>query len=592
MIPVAIAVALVAITALTFAPVRHFPFVALDDPTMVSENPYVLGGLTWAGVKWAFQIYFHFWIPATSISYMADVQLHGPNPGWMHVTNVALHVISTLLLFAILARTTGAAWRSAVVAALFAVHPLHVESVAWIAERKDVLSTVGWWLTTAAYVWYARKPHWGRYALVVVAFVFGLSAKPMLVTLPATLLLLDLWPLGRLTFDAPGRARWWPLVREKLPLGVLSVIGSVVAYVAQGDALGSVGVVPIPVRLANAVTSYATYIVKMCWPVDLAVLYPLSTTFSPWWLATDVVVLAAVTVAAVRAARRHPYLTVGWFWYLGTLVPVIGLVQVGIFARADRFTYVPLTGLFIMIAWGVPEALRSWPAARRLIPVATAAVLLALALQTRQQIGYWRDTVTLWQHTAHVVLGQDDATAQQTVVTMLMSQKRFGEVAEHLAAAAPSPSAKPRDAAAIGDVGLDLVKAGRVDEGMEKYREALAIDPSLAPLHNNLGAALATRGRVAEALAEFQEAVRLRPDFAEAQDNAGVALAQLNRVPEAAPYFEAAIRLRPDNELAHLHYGMALARLGRFAEARREFLDVLRINPANQKARQALAKIK
>jgi cytochrome c-type biogenesis protein CcmH/NrfG len=551
--------ALAIITIAAYAPVRHFKFVGLDDPASVSENPFVMNGLTWVDVAWAFGLRVHFWMPATWISYMAEVSLHGVRPGWFHVTNVALHLAGTLALFAWLVRATGARGRSAFVAAMFAVHPLHVESVAWITERKDVLSTLFWWLATGAYVAYVRRPAWTRYALVLTLFLLGLMAKPMLVTLPATLLLLDLWPLRRI---APGAtlAAWWPLIREKLPLAAIAGVLSVVAVVAQGSALSSTTAMPMALRVPNVLVSYATYLGKMFWPAGLAAFYPFDPSPPAWLVAAGAIVLVAGSIAALASRRRRPYVTVGWFWYVGTLVPVIGIVQVGAFARADRFTYVPLVGLFIVIAWGAEELAARWRLQRAVLPAAAVALTLACTVASRQQVWWWQDTVTLWQRVAHVLLGQDDQRAQDMIVAMLRSQGRLSEIAEHAGNATPAPQAVPPSS------------------------------PDMAAVHSNKGAALASRGQVAEALVEFQEAVRLRPDFAEAQDNLGLALAQLGRVDEAIPYFAEAVRLRPDLAVAHIHLGMACVTTGRMDQARRELTEAVRLDPKNEEARAALAR--
>jgi hypothetical protein len=551
--------ALAIITIAAYAPVRHFRFVGLDDPSYVSENPFVLNGLTWVDVEWAFGLRVNFWMPATWISYMAEVSLHGVRPGWFHVTNVALHLAGTVTLFAWLVRATGARGRSAFVAAMFAVHPLHVESVAWITERKDVLSTLFWWLATGAYVAYAHRPAWTRYALVVALFVLGMMAKPMLVTLPATLLLLDLWPLRRI---APGAtlAAWWPLIREKLPLAAIAAVLSAVAVVAQGTALSSTTAMPMALRVPNVLVSYATYLGKTFWPAGLAAFYPFDPSPPAWLIVAGALILVAGSIIALRSIRRRPYVTVGWFWYVGTLVPVIGIVQVGAFARADRFTYVPLVGLFMVIAWGAAELAERGRLPRTVLPAAAVALTLACAVATRQQVWWWQDTVTLWQRVAHVLLGQDDQRAQDMVVAMLRSQGRLSEIAEHPGAAAPAPQAVPPPS------------------------------PDMAVVHSNKGAALASRGQIAEALLEFQEAVRLRPDFAEAQDNLGLALAQLGRVDEAIPYFTEAARLRPDMAVAHMHLGIACATTGRLDQAKRELTEAVRLDPKNDEARAALAR--
>jgi hypothetical protein len=354
-----IALALVAITLAVYLPVRQFGFVNFDDPDYVSANAHIAHGLTRAAVLWAFTTgYAANWHPLTWLSHMIDVQVFGVNAGPQHLVNLLLHVLNTLLLFGLLHRMTGARGRSAFVAALFAVHPLHVESVAWIAERKDVLSTLFWMLTMWAYVAYVRRPSWARYLGVAIAFALGLMAKPMLVTLPAVLLLLDVWPLGRTGVTRLLRPRR-ALVLEKLPLFALAAVSSVMTFLVQrrGGAVSTVDQYPWASRVANALVEYVVYLGRMCWPARLSIFYPYSQSLPGWSVAGSLVLLVALSVAVFRAGGRRPYLVVGWLWYVVTLVPVIGLIQIGTQARADRYTYVPLIGIFIMAAWGLPDLL-------------------------------------------------------------------------------------------------------------------------------------------------------------------------------------------------------------------------------------------
>jgi Preprotein translocase subunit YidC len=389
-----ISVALVVLILLVYAPVRHYGFVDLDDPQYVSENPFVANGLTWAGVKWAFtSIHASYWLPLIWLSHMVDVQLYGLNAGGHHVTNVLLHSVDTILLFALLQRTTGALGRSAFVAALFAVHPLHVESVVWLTERKDVLSTLFLLLTIWTYVDYVRQPSRGRYVLSLACFTLGLMCKAMLVTLPFMLLLLDVWPLGRLTIDtwplsSAERSAWYRLAREKLPFLVLAILAAVVTYLTQQltGAVASTSQIPVAFRIENAMVSYVMYVVTMLWPSNLALFYPYPLALSPLLVAGSVLGLIGVTVFVARGSRKHPYLAVGWLWYLGSLVPVIGFIQAGDQARADRFTYVPLIGLFIIIAWGARDIVVN---SRALQVGGVLAVLMASAV-ARVQVGYWR----------------------------------------------------------------------------------------------------------------------------------------------------------------------------------------------------------
>jgi Flp pilus assembly protein TadD len=583
-------VALVGVTLLVYAPVRHFDFVEIDDPVYVRENPHVAAGLTWEGVSWAFtSVHAAYWLPLTWVSYMADVEVFGGvDAGGHHVTNLILHITNTLLLFGLLRRTTGSLGRSAFVAALFAVHPLHVESVAWITERKDVLSTLFWMLTMWAYVWYVRKPGWRRYACVVTCMALGLMAKPMLVTLPFVLLLLDVWPLNRATLSrgAPW-SQWKPLVVEKLPLFLVTIAASVIAFLAQegGGAATTFDALPLGMRLQNGAVSYVAYLGQMFWPSGLAVFYPLPPSIPAWTVVGALLVLALVTVLVIRAARRHPYLLVGWFWYLGTMMPVIGLVQVGLQARADRFTYVPLIGVFLMGAWGVWDLAGRSRSARTAVTVAALVVVAASGVQARSQLGYWRDSVTLWTRAVEGALGLGNFQAHVALGQVLRDQGRFGEALGHYQEAI---RLRPTSADAQHNLGLVLMKLGRSDEALSHFMEAVRAKPDMAEARSELGLLLSRQGRVDEAIAEYAEAVRLNPELPEVHNNLGVLLAQQARLDEALVQFAAAVQQRPDFETARVNLGLALAKTGRLDEALREFQAVLLRNPQHALARQAV----
>jgi len=444
---IAIALALAALVLAIYAPVRHFDFVQLDDPAYITENPHVLRGLTLDGVRWAFTTgHAANWHPLTWLSHMLDAELFGVAPGPHHLTSVLLHALNTLLLFGALLRMTGAVWRSAVVAALFGVHPLRVESVAWVAERKDVLSALFWLLTLRAYAGFAAPaepaaPRRGRrYALALALFALGLMAKPMLVTLPFTLLLLDWWPLGRL-----GRTGAWPLVREKIPFVALAAASSAVTLIVQerGGAVSAVSSEPFALRLENAVVSLVAYLRDMLWPAGLTVIYPFPESVPAWQAAGACLVLGGISLAAWRLARSHPYVPVGWLWYLGTLLPVAGLVRVGLQARADRYTYVPLIGIFIAVVWGGAELAARAGARfprRPALPAAAPALLaaasiLALAAAARHQVGYWKDNVTLWTRATVLTLRVDEFEAHMSLGAALAAQGRSGEALRHFAEA-------------------------------------------------------------------------------------------------------------------------------------------------------------
>jgi tetratricopeptide (TPR) repeat protein len=581
-----ILLALVAINVIVYAPVRHYDFVSIDDPKYVYENRHVIGGLTWPAVAWAFTTgYASNWHPLTWLSHMLDVQMYGLNAGPQHVTSLILHIVNTLLLFVVLLRMTGGTGRSALVAALFAIHPLHVESVAWIAERKDVLSTFFWILTLWAYVEYVRKPRWDRYTSMLVFFALGLMAKPMLVTLPFLLLLLDVWPLGRTTFVAAATSRtkssglpraWASLVREKAPLMALAAISSLVTFMVQrrGGAVGGLEAFPLAQRIANALVAYGAYIKKMIWPFGLAVFYPFPRSVAAGSAVVALIVLIGASVLVKRWARQCPYLLVGWLWYVGTLLPVIGLIQVGKQAMADRYTYVPLIGLFIIVAWGVPDLLARWHVGRRVLPAMAALVVLACAFEARAQLVSWKDSLNLWQHTLDVI--PNNYFAHNALGALLARQGRIDEATAHFST---SVQLEPEFPDAHDNLGLMLLKKGKTAEAIAEYRYALQLNPQFAEAHNDLGAAFAVRGEVDEAIAQCAEALRLKPDLAAAHNNLGMALAAQGKIMEAIARYTEALRLQPGYPEAHANLGLALASQSRNSEAIAQYTEALRLEP-------------
>jgi len=533
---------LIALDLIVYSPVWHHGFVGLDDPSYVTKNPNVTGGLTWHGFLWAFTAgYAANWHPLTWMSHMLDVQVYGLNAGPHHLTSVLLHIANTLLVFGLLHRMTGALGRSAFVAGLFGVHPLHVESVAWVSERKDVLSTFFGMLTIWAYVGYVRQPRWGRHVLLLLLFALGLMAKPMLVTLPFVLLLLDYWPLHRVAWGA-DRSAWIGLVREKMSLFALVVASSIVTFVAQREAgaVAGLNVFPLDLRVANSLVSWTAYIRDMLWPTSLAAFYPYPRSLPAEQAIESLLILAGVSALVMLAARRHRYAVVGWLWYVGTLLPVIGLVQVGEQSRADRYTYIPLIGLFIIVAWGVPDLLGRWRYRRVALQGAAALAILACTLTARTQVQSWENSVTLWEHALAVTTDNDHAHA---------------------------------------DLAGVLADQGKLNEAVAHYREALRIRPNVASTRNNLGIVLAVQGRYDEAIREFSEALRLRSDFPEARNNMGSALANQGKFDEAATQFAEVLQRHPDSAQAHSNWGYALARQGNLEEAIAHYTEALRLNP-------------
>jgi len=572
----AICVLLAAVTLAAFWPVFRNDFINYDDDEYVTQNPAVRSGLTWRGAAWAFTA-FHAgnWHPLTWLSHMLDCQLFDLNPTGHHAANLCLHTINALLLFLLLQRLTGATWRSAFVAGLFAVHPLHVESVAWIAERKDVLSTFFGLLSLTAYAKYAeakrqqsypgrmaeaagateeipspglaatlspsdpssvtapRRVDGGRvgvravqrhYAIALCCFALSLMSKPMLVTLPFLLLLLDYWPLGRLELPALNcrLSSLRSLLIEKWPFFGLTAASCVVTFFAQqhGGSVVTMSAMPVVMRLQNAFVACAAYLGKMLWPAELAVYYPHPKSIVIGAVIVGVILVIGVSAMAMCQARRRPWLAVGWFWYLGTLVPVIGLVQVGMQSMADRYTYAPLIGVFIAITWGIHDAAGKWPCRRVWLGVMAAVVLLGCAIRTAMQAQLWRDSETIFRHT--LAIAPDNPVAHQNLGCALGARMEFAEAAGHFERAV---ELWPRYAEALSNWGFALAMQGKPEAAIERYRAALAIKPGLGKIHYNLGQALAQLGRHEEALAEFRAALQSNPDLPAALNDLAWALA-------------------------------------------------------------------
>ena len=559
--------------------VRNCQFVNYDDNLYVTDNRYVQIGLTGEGALWAFTTgHASNWHPLTWLSHMLDCHLFGTNPRWHHLTNLLLHIANTLLLFAVLKRMTAAFWRSAFVAAVFALHPLHVESVAWIAERKDVLSTLFWMLTMIAYVSYVRRPGISRYLLALLVFALGLMAKPMLVTLPFVLLLLDYWPLGRLQLgrDVSNKARLH-LVWEKLPFFVLSTVSSVITFLVQqsGAAVATAEKLPIGFRIANALVAYSSYIVKMVYPSRLAVLYPLSghdlLTAKP---VVSLIILVSLSAAIIRIARRRRYIAVGWLWYLGTLVPVIGLIQVGEQAFADRYTYIPLIGLFIIVSWGLADLLAKWQHRKITLALSAGIVLVAMLLCTRIQVRYWQNSFALFGHALDVT--ENNAGMHRAMGLSLVSQGRFDEAVSHCRQAV---QINPNSARLHKSLGVTLAAQGKFEEAISSYRQALQLKPNYAEAHNNLSVALQFKGRSNEAIAHLRRALEVEPYYAEAYCNLGVVLQSQGKLDEAVSCYRRAVQFKPDFAEAHYNLARVLADKNKINEAVTHLKETLRLRP-------------
>ena len=576
-----IVAALIAGCLFVFSSVATHEFVALDDDVYVSENPMVKAGLSWDGLKWAATTFHeHHWHPLTWVSHMADVEIHGLNAGRHLLSNLGLHTAASVLLFLALSGMTGRRVPAGIVAALFAVHPLHVESVAWVAERKDALSGSFFMLTLWLYSRYVRQPgsHL-RLAAVVAAFLFGLLAKPMLVTLPFVLLLVDFWPLNRL-----GRRA----VIEKSALFVLSAASAVVTFLAMTspDAVRTLARYPADVRLGNAVVSYAGYLRNAVWPFELAAFYPFHAVASGWIMASLALILA-LTAAAVVLRREHPWLLVGWLWYVGMLVPVIGLVQVGGYAMADRYTYLPMVGIFLAAVWEIDALVGPRVAWRRVAAVGAAVLLIGLAWVARRHVDFWRNSVALYERALAVTT--DNAFIESSLGSLLSAQGQSDAAIPHLQNAV---RIDPSSARARIDLGRALEKKGDRIAAMNAFNEATKLlSPDDVGTVFYLGASLMQAQRLSQALVCFNKVLELDPSYTAAHGNAAVALMGLGKPDEAIPHFEALIQANPKSPAAHLNLGNAFASVGRLPEARAEFNQALQLDPNFQPARRNLERI-
>lgn len=541
---------LAGITWLVLGQTFHYPFINFDDGEYVVKNPQVTRGLTIDGIIWAFtHAHAANWHPVTWLSHMLDCQMYGLNPGGHHFTNVLIHAASAVALFLVLRQMTGAVWRSAFVAAVFAIHPLRVESVAWIAERKDVLSGLFFVLTIGAYVRYARAP-WSlpRYGLVLLLFAVGLMCKPMLVTVPFVLLLLDYWPLNRFATlrDREGQhLKIRGLILEKLPLLGLAVGSCVATLFAQTGAMQPVAKITLPLRLGNAVVSYVDYLRQMFWPSDLAILYPWEAAR----LGGSRIVLSIVLLAGISAAifilRRHRYLVTGWLWYLVMLGPVIGILQVGNQSRADRYTYLPQIGLYLLLTWGAVDLSARWNRRRVLLSSLSVVIVIFLIRSARTQVSYWQNSETLWSH------------ALACTTDNVMAEENLGEA---------------------------IFKQGRTDEAIGHFKRALQIEPNLATSHASLGAALLRKGQWNDALAHLRRALEIDPKQAPAHSSLGVALLEMGRPDESLAHLRKALEIDPNDNDVNYNLANTFLHMGRANEALAHYTKALQLDPIDTEA--------
>ena len=609
--PSTVCLLLVVVTLAVYGQVAWCGFASYDDNEYVRENGWVQTGLTWDSVWWALTTnHAANWHPLTWLSLMLDREWFGASPAGSHLVNLLFHAANSALLFLLLRQATGAHWRSAAVAGLFALHSLHVESVAWIAERKDVLSAFLGLLALLFFVRHAQQQNArseenpagekrtvslpsAAYLWSLLFFALGLLSKPMLVTWPFVLLLLDWWPLERISpfgFHVSGSStrKFSQLVREKIPFFALSLLSCVVTFIVQrkDGAMGTFTGFPVTARIENAFVSYARYLAKTIWPFDLAVIYPHPEHW-PW----PTVTLSACLILGLSAlmlwhGRKWPFLVVGWFWFLGTLVPVIGLVQVGMQAMADRYTYLPLIGVFILFAWGVSEITARWQttrSARIIIGVMTSLVLVACAARTADQLRHWRNGETLARHALAVT--KANYVAYGILGTYLSDNGRLADAIENYRRAV---QIRPADVQAQNNLGLALAHTGRLSEAADCFRLALRINPHFADAHNNLGNVLSAQGREEEALNCFRRALQSNPDYAEALNNLGRISAHRGQNDEAIASYRRALQIKPNLADGFFNLGNARARQGQFAEAAENYRRALRIHPDDAEAHRNL----
>jgi tetratricopeptide (TPR) repeat protein len=637
-----ICLALAVVTLAVYWPLTSHPFINFDDDEYIVGNSHVTSGMTWTNIVWAFQSgEAANWHPLTWISHMMDCDLYGLNPGGHHLTNLLFHIANTLLLFLLLKEMTGAMWRSAFVAALFAWHPLHVESVAWASERKDVLSAFFWMLTLLAYARFVdlskvQSPKSKVfYVLTLFLFACGLMSKPMVVTLPFVLLLLDFWPLDRLRLPDFGAesnlenipaqnptAKSWVrtvifLVVEKIPFFALAAAASVVTFLVQKTA-GAFWQSPLPMRMANAALAYVRYLSKLFWPTDLAIIYPYPHHWPVLFVVGAALLLITWSALFIFRSKQNPYLIVGWLWFLGTLVPTIGLVQVGAQSMADRYTYIPSIGLFILVVWGMNDLFDLWPERKKFLPLAASVAFAGCLAVTSLQLNYWQSSIQLFLHAISVTT--DNYVADNTLgkaferagdkekalflysetvrleprypqgqFNLAMSLLKYGKTDEALAHLKSAANLTPNDPDIQYDLGIYFVQHDRLEEAAQRFNIALTDRPEFPEAHNALGSVLSRQNRLDEAIAQFSEALRLMPDFAVAHLNLATTLVKQKKIAEAIPHFAEAVRLKPDDPEAYFNLGLALLDNHQAAEAAAQFSEEVRLSPNETKAHFRLA---
>jgi tetratricopeptide (TPR) repeat protein len=580
---VLISAGLVLLILAAFEPLRHNDFISYDDDFYVTSNRYIQSGITRESVAWAFTTGHQAnWHPLTWLSHMLDIELFGLNPLGHHLHNLLLHTVSTVLLFWLLHNMTGAVWRSAFVAMAFGIHPLRVESVAWAAERKDVLCALFWMLTIAAYLYYAKRGGINRYLLVVLCFGLGLMAKPMIITLPIVLLILDFWPLGRIRKSADKKQRYgyrpasvWGLAAEKIPLFILTFASCIVTYLVQQHK-GSVDSNSLSTHhITNALVSYVGYLGKIFWPVNLAVLYPYSDNGFAWWQPiVFFLVLAVWSGFVIVRFHKQPYLAAGWFWYMVTLVPVIGLVQAGIQAMADRYTYLPSIGIFIILAWSVVEFSAKWRYQKILMGILSGLAAIAMVVGTRTQLTYWKDSITLFKHTLAVT--HDNYMIHHNLGWILTKQNKFDEAVEQFNKTLQIQPDFPEANISLAAI---LIIRNQFDKAMALLQTALKMKPDDAAIHFNMGLIFEARQKFDEAIHAYGQAVRLDRNNSDAFNHLGGLKREKGLLDEAAECFRQSIRIAPAHAEAHYNLAVVLQMQGRIEEAVGCYRQTLQLEP-------------
>jgi protein O-mannosyl-transferase len=557
-------------TISVYSQVQDHEFINYDDDIYVTENSIVQAGFTNENIMQVFtKSHFGMWIPITSLSYILDYELYKLNSKGYLLTNLFFHIANSLLLFLILFRITGAIWQSAFVAVMFAFHPLNVESVAWVTQRKNVLSTLFWLLTMWAYINYATKPTVKRYGLIFLFFTLGLMSKPMLVTLPFVLLLLDYWPLRRWKFGQrkggekvfykhkhDRGSEVFQLVLEKIPLFLLAMGLIIVTVLSNNRAFGlqPLDELPLQARVANAMVSYLEYLKKMMWPSDLSILYAHPGNALPVWKGILCgMALVSITIISIRLIRKAPYFAVGWFWYLGTLVPAIGLLKIGPHAMADRYAYISLIGVFIIVAWGVPEFISKWRYKKKILSIAAGIIMMALLITTWEQVSHWKSSITIFQHTIRV-----------------------------------TDKVYPNFSIAHNNLGIALFAEQKNEEAISNFRIAIKLKPADSKPHHNLGLALFAEQKNEEAISQYKMAIKLKPNFTSAHYNLGKALFAVNETEKAIFHYKMAIKLQPNLSDVHYNLGYALVQKGDMKEAVHHFRENLKLRPDLVAARDSL----